>query len=102
MGQELFHSVRQTYMTKLIVAYCNFVNGPKTSSTGVFHTYDAYFVSQTVVTLGQYRQHPASYATGSVSSRQRCGYLWDLQRPADVETRPRSPQNFVRSDCQVW
>ena len=36
MGQELFHAVRQTYMTKLIVAFSNFVNGPKTSSTGVY------------------------------------------------------------------
>jgi hypothetical protein len=36
MRQELFHAVRQTYMTKLIVAFCNFVNGPKTSSAGAY------------------------------------------------------------------
>jgi hypothetical protein len=40
--------------------------GLKLPQRGHIHIYGAYFVSQAVVTLGQYRQHPASYATGSV------------------------------------
>jgi hypothetical protein len=29
VGAELFHAGRQTEMTKLIVAFCNFANAPK-------------------------------------------------------------------------
>jgi len=28
MGTELFHADRRTYMTELIVAFCNFGNAP--------------------------------------------------------------------------
>jgi len=33
VGAELLHADRQTYMTKLMVAFCNFVNQPKINFT---------------------------------------------------------------------
>ena len=64
IGRELFHAVRQTYMTKLIVAGCILPATPQ----------------------------------DLLSSRQRCGLFMGPPnvrlRAADVETRPRSPQNF--------